>query len=234
MILSLVALIVSSTACQNPTPSHKDSTAVLAGDTTQHVLATDARTLVLRARELDRADSLDAARTAYEQAAQKLPQLSDWLYLRAAGVTADSGARAGYFARLRTDVAKDRVRRTDAIARERTRDFAGAIREYNALGARLDALRLRVNPPADEASRTAARGELLSFISSSNNSPDIREAIDLFDKVFTTTTPSEELVIARAANKSGLPERAATAYANQARRGGAIPAGESAGRAGKY
>ena len=213
MILSLVALIVSSTACQNPTPSHKDSTAVLAGDTTQHVLATDARTLVLRARELDRADSLDAARTAYEQAAQKLPQLSDWLYLRAAGVTPDSGARAGYFARLRTDVAKDRVRRTDAIARERTRDFAGAIREYNALGARLDALRLRVNPPADEASRTAARGELLSFISSSNNSPDIREAIDLFDKVFTTTTPSEELVIARAANKSGLPERAATAYA---------------------
>jgi len=213
MILPLVALIVSSTACQNPTPSHKDSAAVLAGDTTQHVLPTDARALVLRARELDRADSLDAARSAYEQAAQKLPQLSDWLYLRAAGVTADSGARAGYFARLRTDVAKDRVRWTDAIARERTRDFAGAIREYNALGARLDALRLRVNPPADEASRTAARGELLSFISSSNNSPDIREAIDLFDKVFKIATPSEELVIARAANKSGLPDRAATGYA---------------------
>ena len=191
MILPLVALIVSSTACQNPTPSHKDSAAVLAGDTTQHVLPADARTLVLRARELDRADSLDAARSAYEQAAQKLPQLSDWLYLRAAGVTADSGARAGYFAKLRTDVAKDRVRWTDAIARERTRDFAGAIRVYNALGARLDALRLRVNPPADDASRTAARGELLSFISSSSNSPDVREAIDLFDKVFPTTTPSE-------------------------------------------
>jgi len=213
MILPMVALIVSSTACQNPTPTHKDSAAVLAGDTTQHILPSDARTLVLRARELDRADSLEAARAAYEQAAQKLPQLSDWLYLRAAGVTADSGARAGYFARLRTDVAKDRVRWTDAIARERTRDFAGAIRVYNALGARLDALRLRVNPPADDASRTAARGELLSFIASSNNSPDIREAIDLFDKVFTTSTPAEELVIARAANKSGLPDRAATAYA---------------------
>lgn len=213
MILPLVALIVSSTACQNPTPSHKDSTAVLAGDTTQHVLPADARSLVLRARELDRADSLDAARSAYEQAAQKLPQLSDWLYLRAAGVTGDSGARAGYYARLRTDVARDRMRWTDAIARERTRDFAGAIREYNALGARLDALRLRVNPPADEVSRAAARGELLSFISSSNNSPDVREAVDLFDKVFTTTTPAEELAIARAANKSGLPDRAATAYA---------------------
>jgi soluble lytic murein transglycosylase len=177
------------------------------------VLPTDERAIVLRARELDRADSLEAARAAYDQAAQKLPQVSDWLYLRAAGVTADSAARAGYYARLRTGVARDRIRWTDAIARERTRDFAGAIRDYNALGAKLDALRLRINPPADDASRTAARGELLSFISSSNNSADTREAIDLFDKVFTTATPAEELVIARAAGKSGLPDRAASAYA---------------------
>ena len=213
IILPLVAFILSSTACQNPKPTQRDSTAVLAGDTTQHVLPPDARALVLRARELDRADSLAAARAAYEEAAQKLPQLSDWLYLRAAGVTGDSSARAAYYAKLRTDVAKDRIRVTDAIARERTRDFAGAIRAYNALGQRLDALRLRINPPADEASRMAARGELLSYISSSNNAADAREAIDLFDKVFTTTTPSEELVIARAANKSGVPERSATAYA---------------------
>ena len=186
---------------------------MVAGDTLPHVLSAEDRTLVLRARELDRADSLEPARAAYEKAAQNLPRLSDWLYLRAAGVTADSVARAGYFAKLRTDVARDRIRWTDAIARERTRDFAGAIRVYNALGARLDALRLRVNPPADDASRTAARAELLTFISKSDNSPDTREAIDLFDKVFTTTTPAEELVIARAAAKSGVPDRAATAYA---------------------
>jgi soluble lytic murein transglycosylase len=213
LILPLVALVLSSSACQNPKPSQKDSVAVLAGDTTQHVLPAESRALVLRARELDRADSLDAARAAYDEAAVKLPQLSDWLYLRAAGVTGDSGARARYYGKLRTDVARDRVRWTDAIARERTRDFAGAIRAYNALGARLDALRLRVNPPADDASRTAARADLLSFISSSNNSANTREAIDLFDKVFTTTTPADELTIARAAAKSGLPDRAATAYA---------------------
>ena len=213
ILLPLVALVLSSTACQNPKPSKKDSAAVLAGDTTQHVLSSEERGLVLRARELDRADSLEAARSGYEQAAQKIPQLSDWLYLRAAGVTADSAARAAYYARLRTDVARDRIRWTDAIARERTRDFAGAIRAYSALGAKLDALRLRVNPPADEASRSAARSELLSYISSANNAADTREAIDLFDKVFTTTTPSEELVIARAAAKSGLPDRAATGYA---------------------
>src|SRR5206468_3387695 len=98
-------------------------------------------------------------------------------------------------------------------ARERTRDFAGAIRAYNALGAKLDALRLRVNPPADDASRVAARSELLSYVSNSTNSADTREAIDLFDKVFMTTSPSDELVIARAASKSGLPDRAATGYA---------------------
>ena len=205
--------MLSSSACQNPQPSQKESAAVQAGDTTKHVLSAEDRALVLRARELDRADSLDAAREGYDQAAQRLPQISDWLYLRAAGVTGDSSARAGYFAKLRTDVARDRIRRTDAIARERTRDFAGAIRVYGALGAKLDALRLRINPPADDASRTAARGELLTFIASSNNSADTREAIDLFDKVFTTTAPREEIVIARAAGKSGLPDRAATAYA---------------------
>ena len=213
LLLPLAALILSSSACQNAQPSQKESVAVLTGDTTQHVLPADVRALVLRARELDRADSLDAARAAYEEAAEKLPQLSDWLYLRAAGVTGDSSARARYYARLRTDVARDRVRWTDAIARERTRDFAGAIRAYNALGARLDALRLRINPPADDASRSAARTDMLAFISNSSNSPDTREAIDLFDKVFTTTTPAEELTIARAAARSGLPDRAATAYA---------------------
>ena len=213
VVLSLVALVISTAACQNSDPSQKTTAAVLAGDTTQHVLPSDARALVLRARELDRADSLPAARAAYEQAAEKLPQLADWLYLRAAGVTEDSSARARYYAKLRTDAAKDRIRVTDAIARERTRDFAGAIRAYNALGQRLDALRLRINPPADDASRAAARADMLSYIANSNNSADTREAVDLFDKVFTTTTLAEELVIARAANKSGVPERAATAFA---------------------
>ena len=213
LLLPLIALVLSSTACENPKSRERVSAAVLAGDTTQHILSADDRALVLRARELDRADSLDAARAAYEQAAQKLPQLSDWLYLRAAGVTGDSASRAAYYAKLRTDVARDRIPWTDAIARERTRDFAGAIRAYNALGAKLDALRLRVSPPADDASRAAARAELLTFISRSSNSPDTREAIDLFDKVFPNPAPSEQLTIARAAAKSGVPDRAAAGYA---------------------
>jgi soluble lytic murein transglycosylase len=213
LLLPLIALMVSSSACQNQQPTRKDSAGVLAGDTTRHILSPDDRALVLHARELDRADSLDQARATYEDAARKLPQISDWLYLRAAGVTADSAARAGYYARLRSEVSRDRIGWTDAIARERTRDFAGAIRAYNALGARLDALRLRVSPPADEASKVAAHNDLLSFISTSTNSAETREAIDLFDKVFKTTAPSEELTIARAASKASLPDRAAAGYA---------------------
>jgi soluble lytic murein transglycosylase len=202
--------MASASACQNQQPTRRDSTAVLAGDTTRHILSPADRALVLRARELDRADSLDQARAAYEEAGAKI---ADWLYLRAAGVTADSAARAAYYAKLRTPVSRDRISHTDAIARERTRDFAGAIRAYNALGEHLDALRLRVSPPADEASRASARSELLSFISTSSNSADTREAIDLFDKIFKTTTPADELVIARAASKAGLPDRAAAGYA---------------------
>ena len=212
LVLPIIALMLSSSACQNQQPTRKDSTAVLAGDTTHHILPADDRSLVLRARELDRADSLQQARDAYEQAAKKLPQISDWLYLRAAGVTADSGDRAAYYGKLRNDASRDRIRWTDAIARERTRDFAGAIRAYSALGARLDALRLRVSPPADDASKASARNDLIAFISTSGNSADVRAAIDLFDKIFTTTTPAEELAIARAAGKAGVPDRAATGY----------------------
>lgn len=221
-ILPLLALMLTA-ACQDPQTAQRDSARILAGDTAVHVLPADVRALVLRARELDRADSLEQARAAYADAAAKIPQLADWLYLRAAGVTSDSAQRAGYFARLRTDVAKARVPVTEAIARERSHDLVGAIRAYAAAGERLDALRLRVNPPSDSASRAAARGDLLAFISSSGNSADVREAIDLFDKVFTSTTPGEELAIARAAGKAGAPERAAKAYATAfaARLGGA-------------
>lgn len=218
-MLSLVALILSSTACQNQQPGHRDSTAVLAGDTTRHVLPSADRGLVLRARELDRADSLEQARAAYEQAATALPQISDWLYLRAAGVTADSAARASYYSRLHTEVARSRVRWTEAIARERTHDLAGAIRAYTALGSRLDALRLRVAPPADDASRTAARSDLITFIARPGSSADTREAIDLFDKAFADATPAEQLTIARAAARTGLPDRAASGYAAAFRAG---------------
>ena len=212
-LLPLLALVLSSAACQDTKTKPQSATSTVTADTAHHVVSDADRQLVLRARALDRADSLEPARAAYEEAAGKIPALSDWLYLRAAGVTADSSARAAYFARLKTAVSRDRIRWTDAIARERTRDLSGAIRVYTSLGARLDALRLRVSPPSDSAAVVAARGDLLAFIKSANSSADTRDAIALFDKVFKTTTPPEELTIAQAASRSGVPERAAAGFA---------------------
>lgn len=219
LLVSIVALVLSSSACQSSKPNARDSTAVLAGDTTHHVLSTPDREIVTRARELDRADKRDSARVAYEEAAQKLPVVADWLYLRAAGVTADSAARAGYYAKVRTPVARNRIRWTEAQALERTGDIQGAIRTFAALGSQLDVLRLRVSPLAGDTSRAAARGDFLSFISKSGSSSDTRDAIALFDKVFTTTTPAEELTIARAADKSGVPDRAVKGYSRALKAG---------------
>ena len=210
-LLPLIALVLSSAACQDTKTSTKVETPT--GADTVHTVGDADRALVLRARALDRADSLDAARAAYEDAAKKISNLSDWLYLRAAGVTGDSSARAAYFDKVKTAVARDRIRWTDAIARERNHDIPGAIRVYTSVGARLDALRLRVSPPADSSAVKAARGDLVSFIRTSGTSADTREAISLFDKVFPDPTPAEDLIIAQAGARSGVPERAAAGFA---------------------
>ena len=203
--------MLSTSAC-DAEKAQRDTVAVLSGDTTKHVLAPDDRELVTRARELDRADSRDSARVAYETAAKELPQIADWLYLRAAGVTADSGARQSYYSQVKTPVARERIRWTEAQARERTGDIPGAIRTFTAVGGTLQALRLRAAVAADDNAKAVARRDLLSYITRANTSAETRDAIDLFDKVFTGTSPAEELVIARAAGRSGLPDRAAAAY----------------------
>jgi len=208
-----MALLVSTSACQSQNDAQRETVGVLAGDTTKHVLPVDDRELVARARELDRADSRDSARVAYEEAAKRLPRIADWLYLRAAGVTADGSAREAYYARVKTAVARDRIRWTEAHALERTGDIPGAIRMFSEVGGSIHALRLRAAVAADDASKALARRDLLTFISRSSTSSETRDAIDLFDKVFTGTTPAEELILGRAAGKSGLPERAVTAYA---------------------
>ena len=213
LLFPFLAVVLSTGACTTEKSAQKDTVAVLSGDTTKHVLPPEERQLVIRARELDRADSRDSARAAYEEAAKKLPRIADWLYLRAAGVTPDSAARQSYYAQVRTPAARDRIRWSEAQARERNGDIPGAIRMFTAVGGTLQALRLRAAVAADDNAKALAKRDLLSFMTRANTSAETRDAIDLFDKVFTTTTPGEELIIARAAGRSGLPDRAAAAYA---------------------
>ncbi len=213
LIYPFLAVVLSASACKSESAAQRDTVGVLTGDTTKHVLPVDDRELVKRARELDRADSRDSARIAYEAAAKRLPRIADWLYLRAAGVTPDSNARQDYYKQVRTPVARDRIRWTEAYARERNGDIPGAIRMFSAVGGTLQALRLRAAVASDDAAKALARRDLLTHMTRANTSSETRDAIDLFDKVFSGTTPAEELIIGRAAGRSGLPERAATAYA---------------------
>ena len=76
--------------------------------------------LVTLARAYDRMNLLDSAASAYNRAAARLPRVADWLLLRAAGVLADSAARAGLYQHVSLPAAAARISWTEALARERT------------------------------------------------------------------------------------------------------------------
>jgi soluble lytic murein transglycosylase len=178
-----------------------------------------ARELVLLAREHDRLDRRDSAREAYLEAARRLPHVSDWLLLRAAGVTSAGEERARLYARVRTPVVRDRIGITEALARERFGDFAGAISEFERAGAPISAFRLRFARAGDAAAREALRREMLRFITANQGTELGRDGLALFDQSFAVRTAQEELILARAAAASGRAARAISGYAVAARAG---------------
>lgn len=167
--------------------------------------------LVLRARALDRDDNLDSARILYEEAARRAPEVSDWLYLRAAGVTRDKPARDRYLDRVDLAVARDRRGPTEAIALERSGDVEAAIRAYTAAGDRLSAIRLRMLRPDDTVRMAGARTALTALLGDASGQT-ARDAVALFDKVYAKPSPAENLTLARAAHRSGLANRAVSGY----------------------
>lgn len=169
--------------------------------------------LVLAARSLDRLDLRDSAAATYRAAAAALPDAADWLRLRAAGVTADSAGRAGDYAALTTATARGRVDRTEALARERTGDAAGAARAYAALGDQLAALRLRVALAQSAGDRAAVRRDLVALVERRGGTSAGASAVALLDEHFAPLTPAEELLAARSLAASGSATRAATAFA---------------------
>lgn len=168
---------------------------------------------VLLARALDRLNERDSARANYERASQELREISDWLLLRAAGVTDDSASRARLFAGVRRPVARERIEWTEALARERAGDVAGAAARYERLGAMASAFRLRLASAPDSGTRQAVRAEIIQFLRTKSGTGEARQAVEVLDKAFPTLTPSEELVVARSANASGPVARAVSAYA---------------------
>ena len=215
-LLCVAALLLSSAGCGDKSSSaraNNASAAETSPDSVPHAVQPAERELVLRARALDRADKLDSARMLYESAAEKLEPISDWLYLRAAGVTTDASDRRKYYREVDTEVAKTRQAPTEAIALERAGEIDAAIRAYETAGMRLDAFRLMAARPNDTTSIARARSGLIAYLVSRPGRENSREGVVLFDKLFPKATPSEQLTLARAAYNAGSTARTVSAYA---------------------
>jgi soluble lytic murein transglycosylase-like protein len=169
--------------------------------------------LMLLATVLERVNARDSAAEVYQRAAERLPQVADWLRLRAAAVTADSGARAELYAQIRDSLPRTRIPWSEATAYERIGDVSEAARRYTALGERLTSLRLRLGQSSDSAGRIVIRRELFAMLAGRISSGAARQAIGLVDSAFAPLTWSEELVVARVAAESGLAFRSASGFA---------------------
>jgi soluble lytic murein transglycosylase len=171
--------------------------------------------LVLAARGYDRANQFDSARGGYEAAALVLPPIAGWLLLRAAGVTPDSAARARDYANISLPAARGRIPWTEAQARERMGDPAGAARLYDSLGAPVDAFRNEATVlalAADSASRRALCGRIVAYIIAHSGTANARAAIDVLDHTCSPLPLSSELVVARSAAATGPLPRALAAF----------------------
>jgi soluble lytic murein transglycosylase len=168
--------------------------------------------LVVLAMALDHLNARDSAATTYRHAGERLPLVSDWLWIRAAAVTDDSVGRARLYALVVDPLARQRIRWSEAAAHRRTGDLEGAARRYAALGVRLDALRLRFSFSPDSATRAGVRADLLALLGGQRGSGEARGAIALMDGAFSPLTPTEELVVAGAAATAGMADRAVSGY----------------------
>ena len=172
-----------------------------------------AEALVVLGRALDRLGERDSAAAAYLQAADLVPEVGDWLRLRAAALSPDSAARAALYARIRLAPAQTRVPAAEASARERAGDLVGAAMLYlQQLGSPATALRLRLAAHSDTVGRAELRHELLEFLGTAAPAGEIRSAIGVLDSAFGRLAPEEELAVARAAGPAGVPARAADAF----------------------
>jgi len=168
---------------------------------------------VLMARALDRRALGDSAAELYLRAARRLPSVADWLELRAAGATADASRRQRSYGRISTAVARARIAPSEAQARERWRDFAGAARAYADMGEKAQALRLELLAKPDSATRASVRSRTLALLASRPSANDARLAITLIDSSLSPLSATENLAVARAASGAGLFARAAVGFA---------------------
>ncbi len=176
---------------------------------------TDAARVVRRlllARAYDRANQSDSAAAAYAAGAARVPAAADWLRLRAAGVTPDSADRAALFSRVASAPARARIAFTDAQARERSGDFAGAARAYRTVGAEGSALRAEALAARDDAARAGLARRVVAYLGGRLDAVEARQVLDVLDKSGVVLAPAQELVAARAAADYGSAARSVAGF----------------------
>ena len=167
---------------------------------------------VLLARAYDRANATDSAGAAYAAASQQLPRVADWLRLRQAGLLGDSVARARELARVTGPVARTRVLATDAQARERSGDFAGAARSWQAAGVMASAFRASALADRDDVARAALATRIAAWLALSHPAAEVRATLEVLDKLALPLTPAQDVVVARAAAEAGSAARAVAGF----------------------
>ncbi len=170
------------------------------------------RRMVLLARALDRIGGAarDSARASYVRASRGLPEISDWLILRAAAITPDPDRRRPLYAILHLPAAAARGDRVEAQALEAVDgDLRAAARRYRDVGATAQSLRLRAIAARGETQRAAVRRELVAIVAASPGSPFASEAIAILDERFGSLPGGDNLVIARSLAITGPFPRAA-------------------------
>ena len=169
--------------------------------------------LVIRARALDRLDSLAPAAAAYAAAARLLPEIADWLTYRAAIATTDSAARRAAFAQLRAPLAREKIAPAEAEALRRSGLLEPAAAAYAALGSYGDAYRIRREAAVTDTAKARLRRELLDILRTHLSTPQARAAAEVLDDLPGALDPATELLVGRAMTAAGGSRaRAVQAY----------------------
>lgn len=169
--------------------------------------------LVLLARALDRLDERDSAAATYRRAADALPLVREWLWLRAAGSTQDSRTRERLYAAVRSPAAKARIPYTEAQTLERFGMDLAAAAAYEQLGDTPSAYRLRLASDYDAAQRSGVRAGLLGYLQREARGENLQRGLEVLDAAFPRLDPTSQLLATRRAAEGGVPVRAVTGFA---------------------
>ena len=162
---------------------------------------------VLYARALDRLGRLDDAQTEYLAAAKDLPELSDWLKVRAGTTATDVGEWSRTIAGLTSTVALRRAPAALGIAQAGRKQWALARDAWYVAGDSVEALMAAVQV----APAPSLRPLYLNAFQTAR--PDqLARVIASLDAAYAPLTPSEQLAVARVADRVPDPARAAEGY----------------------